>query len=110
MLDYRGLVRIELLAFEGCPNVEKAELRIIEALKEEHCSAEISRVEISNLEQALALRFLGSPSVRVNGEDVEPSANNRDAFGFMCRTYTTGTVTDGSPPIAMIRAAIRRFI
>ena len=57
---------------------------------------------------ARRLRFLGSPSVRVDGEDVEPSANFRSAYGLMCRTYRVGSESSEKPAFGMIRAAIRR--
>jgi hypothetical protein len=34
-------------------------------------------------------RFLGSPTVRVDGQDVEPGARERDDFGIKCRLYAT---------------------
>lgn len=101
-------MRIEVLSFDGCPNVDGTEDSIARALAQQGCDAEIVRTKVDTPEQAAALRFLGSPSVRVNGEDVEPAANARTSFGLMCRTYADGDESTGAPPIAMIYAAIHR--
>jgi hypothetical protein len=58
------------------------------------------------------MRFLGSPTIRVNDEDIEPAARRRTDYGFMCRTYRAedGTTT-GIPPavlIADVRSAFTR--
>ena len=76
-------------------------------IEAEAVDARIERIEIDTPERAVRIRFLGSPSVRVNGRDVEPGADARDAFGLMCRTYRRGETVEGAPPVGMIQAAIR---
>jgi len=102
-------LRIEILAFEGCPNAVTTHELVREAVRLEAVDAAIDFVEVETPELAGHLRFLGSPSVRIDGEDVEPMTENR-AYGLMCRTYDHGTIADGTPPIAMVRAAIRRQV
>jgi hypothetical protein len=53
------------------------------------------------------MRFLGSPSIRIDGRDVEPSARLSNQFGMMCRTYTNAGRRAGVPPTEWIRAALR---
>lgn len=101
-------MRIEILAFEGCPNANPTELVVREALRLELVDAVIDLIQVDTPVLADQLRFLGSPSVRVEGEDVEPSANGRTAYGLMCRTYNEGNQIAGIPSVAMIRSAIRR--
>jgi hypothetical protein len=103
-------LRIEILSFEGCPNADAACEIVREAARFEGVNAEIESVEVATSDLAERLRFLGSPSVRVEGEDVEPSADTRTAYGLMCRTYNHGTDVSGVPPIAMVREAIRRHV
>jgi hypothetical protein len=79
-----------------------------EALRLEGADAAVDVITVENLEAARRLRFLGSPSVRVNGADVEPSANDRTPYGLFCRLYGCGNDTAATPPIEMIRVAIRR--
>jgi hypothetical protein len=52
------------------------------------------------------LRFLGSPSVRVNGHDIEPGADERATFRFACRVYETGLGLSGQPSREWVRAAL----
>ena len=103
-------MRIEVLTFAGCPNAAATRDFVRQALSSEVVDAEIDYINVETAELAQSLRFLGSPSVRVDGEDVEPSANERTGFGLMCRTYGHGADAAGTPSIAMIRSAIRRRI
>ena len=51
-------------------------------------STEPSYIEVDDAEDAVRLRFLGSP-VRMNGHDIEPGAAERTDFVFACRIYRT---------------------
>lgn len=95
-------MKIEVLYFEGCPNHLPTLERIHEILREEHCDAEVREVRVPDVETAHKVRFLGSPTVRVNGHDVEPTAKDRRDFGLMCRRYSNGL-----PSHELIREAVR---
>jgi len=97
---------IEILYFEGCPNHGPALQRVQELLREESMSAEISQIQISDPTVAREIGFLGSPSVRVNGLDVEPSARAAHEYGMMCRTYVIDGGREGLPSREMIRQAL----
>ena len=58
-------------------------------------------------EAAAEERFLGSPSVRVDGVDVDPGAAGRDDFGLKCRLYSTGAGLQGTPPDEWVLEALR---
>jgi len=58
--------------------------------------------EVPDAEAARVLGFLGSPTVRVDGLDVEPASRNAQGSGFACRRYP-----EGLPSAEMIRAALR---
>jgi hypothetical protein len=103
-------VRIEVLTFEGCPNAEDTREFVRQAVRLEAADATIEFIVVNTPDEAQQIRFSGSPSVRVDGEDVEPSANSKGAYGLMCRMYEFGSKFSGAPSIAMIRAAIRRGI
>jgi hypothetical protein len=51
-------------------------------------------------------RFLGSPTIRVNGRDVEPDAERRTDFGMKCRLYRGAGGVTGQPAEEWVRAAI----
>jgi hypothetical protein len=46
-------------------------------------------VNVETPEDTQRLRFLGSPTIRVNGHDVEPGADQRQDFAYACRIYRT---------------------
>lgn len=98
---------IEIVYFAGCPNVELAKARVSEAIQTTGVPARVSLVEVKDADDAIAQRFLGSPSVRVDGVDVEPSARERDDFGMQCRVYVSGDRLEGAPPATWIAAALK---
>lgn len=77
------------------------------ALLLENVAADVEEIEVATVELAQATSFLGSPSVRVNGKDVEADADKHDGYGLMCRTYYANGHTEGAPSVELIRAAIR---
>ena len=99
--------RVEVLVFDGCPNVEIALERARAAMATTHTDAEVRVVVVSSDEDARRLRFLGSPSVHVDGVDVDPSAPTRADFGLHCRLYAIGGRMEGAPPVDWIALALR---
>src|SRR5260370_10042190 len=79
-------MKIEVLYFDGCPNHKPAVERVQEVLREEGVSAEVLEVNVSDASIAQEVEFLGSPSVRLNGLDVEPTARTAREYGMMFRT------------------------
>ena len=83
---------IEVLYFEGCPNLEPTLSLSSEVLGQLKLSADVREVEVRTPEDAERLRFLGSPSVRVDGKDIEPGADSRTEYALSCRIYADGGV------------------
>ncbi len=100
-------MKIEVLYFEGCPNHEPAVARVDEIVKAEGISAEVSEVNVPDASTAHEVGFLGSPSIRVNGMDVEQAARSAREYGMMCRTYVVNGRREGLPSREMIQQAIR---
>src|SRR5713226_1117511 len=100
-------MKIEVLYFEGCPSHKPAVARIDEIVKAEGVSAEISEVNVPDASTAHEVGFLGSPSIRVNGMDVEQAARSAREYGMMCRTYVVNGQREGLPSREMILQAIR---
>jgi hypothetical protein len=48
---------------------------------------EVRLVDVSDEETARRLCFLGSPTIRVAGRDVEPGAQEREIYVLACRIY-----------------------
>ena len=102
-------MRVEVLYFEGCPNHAPAIERVRTVLAEEGISAGVIQIEVPDARAAESLRFLGSPSIRINGMDVEDSVEVRGGtVGLSCRTYFYNSVREGVPPADLIRRAVRR--
>src|SRR6266478_6417729 len=80
-------MNIEVLYFEGCPNHLTAIEMVREILKSLGRQDEIHQVEVRTQADAEATAFVGSPSIRVNGADIEPWARTAKALGLSCRTY-----------------------
>lgn len=95
---------LEVLYFDGCPSHEQL-LPVVRDLAAQH-DVELSQLRIETVEQAEESRFLGSPSVRVNGVDVEPGAEDRTDFGMKCRIYRSSEGQSGLPPRAWIEHAL----
>ena len=100
-------MRVEILYFAGCPNHEPAVDCVREVLAQEDTQADLVEVEVRDVATAQRIGFLGSPTIRVDGQDVEPAARAERAFGLSCRTYIDGGRRAGVPPPEWIRAAVR---
>lgn len=97
----------ELLYFAGCPNVGAARELLARVAADEGLDLDLRLTEVATPEDAVRLRFLGSPSIRVDGHDVEPGADGRDAFVFACRVYRTPEGLSGTPTYEWVRSALR---
>jgi hypothetical protein len=79
-------VRIELLYWDGCPSTPEAEALLRDVLEARGLDANIDRREVTTQAQAELERFPGSPTIRVDGRDVDPGgAGARPAL--TCRIY-----------------------
>lgn len=98
------MTRVDVLHLDGCPNVEPTAARV-RAIAADllGVSIDLHFVRVGSIEDAVRERFLGSPTVRVNGTDIEPASWGRSDFGLSCRVY------DGSgiPPNALIIGALK---
>ena len=100
-------MRIEILYFDGCPNHRPAIELVHRVLREVAVSAEVLEVEVPDAATAEALRFLGSPSIRVDGLDIEPAARCAREYALSCRTYITDGRIGGVPSRELIRQALK---
>jgi hypothetical protein len=99
-------VTLELLYFDGCPNHKALLPHLEKLLRGAEVRAEIRLRRIADETTAEHERFLGSPTIRVGGRDVEPGAEERDDFGLKCRLYRTPAGLRGVPPDEWILDAL----
>lgn len=97
---------VQLLSFTGCPGIEPALARLKRVLAEAGLDVPIDRIEVADEQTVCALRFLGSPSIRINGLDIE-DARRADPPCFGCRLYPPG---EPVPSKAMIRTALEHAL
>jgi hypothetical protein len=98
-------MNIELLYVANCPNHTGALERLRVILSAASLHTRVSEVLVRDTEMAQSLKFPGSPTIRVNGQDVEPQIELTTSFGLMCRLYSDG---DGAPSRDDLRAAIEK--
>jgi hypothetical protein len=81
------VARIELLWWRGCPSTAKARAELVAAVERAGLDpALIEETEVPSDGAAGALGFVGSPTVRIDGRDVQPPGDDEPA-GLTCRVY-----------------------
>lgn len=104
------VVRIEVLFIEGCPGFLPVVESIKEIIAEEAIDAEINFILIETLEDARKLQFIGSPTVRINGRDIEADIiRNIKDYGLRSRTYNVEGRRSEHPSRSMIQDTINRI-
>ena len=94
-------MRIEILYLPGCPNYLPAVEQVERVLSSESLQAEIRSIAVRTDAEAREFRFPGSPTIRVNGEDVEPRQTSVPSLA--CRLYENRS---GIPSEELLRVAI----
>ncbi len=96
-------MKVQLLYFDGCPNVERARAALRDAMAAEHIDLAVEEVDVESPDAPDVARGWGSPTILIDGADV--SGADRST-GSTCRLYT-----DGAPSVELIRgrfASVRR--
>lgn len=99
-------MKIEVLIFDGCPNSESAEKLVREAVAELGIVANVEVVKVVDNEDAVVKRFLGSPSIRIDGKDLEVEEDEFTQYSMRCRVYRQGESQSGVPSPDLLRAKI----
>lgn len=99
------MIGIDVLVIPECPNADVAERRIREVAARLAAPVEIRRMVVADPCEAARLGFRGSPTVRIDGADLEPGLPPSHAFA--CRRYEGGA---GVPPTWLIEARILRAL
>ncbi|CAN5165448.1 hypothetical protein BH20ACT13_BH20ACT13_05910 [soil metagenome] len=99
-------VRVEILARSDCESRGMARIVLERVVDELDIPVEVEVVEITSQAQARKRGFLGSPTVRVNGLDVEPGTNGSKEVTLGDRVYRGERGLQGWPDARWIRAAL----
>ena len=100
--------QVEILYVEDCPNHDRTHAVVERVAAELGVEPDVELIEVRDADAAVRLRFPGSPTVRVNGRDVEPGASERRDFVLSCRVYPREEGFAGQPDDAWIRAALEK--
>ena len=101
------MAKIDFLYWEDCPSYRNALDRLKEILNQTGIQAQVNLIEINTEEEARRFGFPGSPTIRVDGKDIDPKGSKKQRVGLSCRIYhdETKKVTP-LPPEGMIRNAL----
>jgi hypothetical protein len=95
-------MRVELLYWDGDPEYMSARQNLVEVLTEDAFETTIQMIAVSSAEDAIFLAFPGSPTIRIDGADIDPTGAGE--VGLYRRDYG-GT---GVPGKDLIRTAVER--
>lgn len=76
------MIEIKVYSLDGCVDTPATIQLIKKIAKEKGCTAKLSHIKISSSEDAERHRFPGSPTVRMNGQDIEPAMRDTNRFGM----------------------------
>ncbi len=79
-------MRVELYFWEGCPSYPEARQLLQEVLDERGIRVPIEMREVRTHEEAAELEFPGSPTIRIDGRDVDAAGAEGPAV-LACRVY-----------------------
>jgi hypothetical protein len=97
---------VALQYFDGCPNHADTLVMLDALLSDAGWDGDVQLVNVETQQRAEELRFRGSPTVLIDGED--PFVDLEAPFGLSCRIYPTAEGYRGTPPESELRAAIAR--
>ena len=99
---------VEVFYFDGCPNHEPALEMVEHTSRDLGIDTDLRLVAVPDIETARRVRFLGSPTIRVEGRDIDPHIRERSAYTLSCRLFQTESGTRGHPDPHWLRDALRR--
>ena len=105
MLQHK--ISIRLLTTVGCPSASPALAMLRKAIQDEGLGIDVEQVEVPDAEAARNERFLGSPSIQIDGLDIE-MRRRADLPCYGCRLYESKRGVTGVPSYELIRDALRR--
>ena len=102
------MTTIEFLWFADCPNHAEARRLLLEVIESVASGTPVEDIDASDPAVAAALRFPGSPTIRVDGLDIDPGFRDPGDYTPRCRVFWTDAGLRGVPPRDWIEDALRR--
>lgn len=104
--DDVAMTRVEFLWFDGCPSHEPARALLDDVIAAVAPGTVVDAIDASDPEVAAAHRFPGSPTIRVDGIDIDPSFVDPGDYTPRCRLFRTSEGLRGVPPREWIEDAL----
>lgn len=98
-------MKIEVLYVSECPSHPAAVKLVRDVLAAQGVVTDIHEILVADEKLAHELRFIGSPTIRINGRDVIEENRKPKAFALCCRLYPESQEI-GLPPAEMVRRAV----
>ena len=99
-------IRIEILVTEDCPNQDAAINILVMAAQLLGIRPPVYVLDVTDHAHAKQLRFVGSPTIRVNGQDVAPPSPGQQSPSLSCRLYETSRGLSWVPDFKAVYAAL----
>jgi len=74
-------IEVQILYSEGCAHASSTEALVHSVAKELGLDIRVEMIRVGNEDQARRLEYLGSPTVRVNGKDIDAAGHSSGVFG-----------------------------
>jgi len=101
-------MKVELYYFDDCPSYTQALKNLTRALFLEQVPDSVEMVPVANVIEAQDKRFIGSPTIRIDGTDVEGADAEARGYAYGCRVYASEGGLAGWPSVEQIRKALKR--
>ena len=96
-------MKVEILYVSDCPSHPAAVKLVKDVLAAEGVATDIHEVLVKDERMAAEFKFVGSPTIRINGRDVE--SHSAKSFAVSCRLYS-GSEQIGLPPAELVHRAV----
>jgi hypothetical protein len=104
------VTKIEFLWFGGCANHEQARALLHDVIANVAPGVPVEDIDAGDEIVAIATRFPGSPTIRINGRDIDPRYTDPGDYAPRCRVFWTADGLRGIPPREWIEDALRTAV
>jgi hypothetical protein len=99
-------MKIEFLWFDDCPNHSEVRALLRDTMTEKGVDEPVTEINATDPEIAVKTRFPGSPTIRVDADDIEPGYVDPGDYTPRCRLYLTSSGLSGVPERRWIEDAL----
>ncbi len=101
------MVDIMFLFHKDCPSWKSVLKTLNMIVAEEGVNVDVRKIQIRAEMDAIKRKFPGSPTIRINGKDIDPSFRDTGKYGMVNREYPGGEAGNSLPSENLIRKAVR---